>query len=95
VQLVVTLRLGIPIIGILAFLPAWFTAMGIGGSVLKFVAPLSCPSNQTSLAVGIWYAIGIVVLIYLYVRHPARLPEMKRVFADEPMASAETVTSGD
>ena len=32
--------------------------------------------------------IGIVVLIYLYLRHPARLPEMKRVFADEALPAA-------
>jgi hypothetical protein len=25
---------------------------------------------------------------YLYARHPGRLPEMKRVFADEPLATA-------
>ena len=31
------LHLVIPVLGIAAFLPAWFTAMGIGGSVLKFV----------------------------------------------------------
>jgi len=33
--------------------------------------------------------IGIVVLVYLAVRHPARLPEMKRVFADEPASAAD------
>jgi amino acid transporter len=82
------LHLVVPVLGILAFLPAWFTAMGIGGSVLKFVAPLSYPSSETGLAIGIWYAIGLVVLGYLYIRHPNRLPEMKRVFADEPVASA-------
>jgi len=86
----------IPVLGIVAFLPAWFTAMGIGRSVLKFVAPLSYPSSETGLAIGIWYVIGIAVLIYLYVRHPSRLPEMKRVFADEPVGTAAPpVTSGE
>ncbi|HUB38555.1 MAG TPA: hypothetical protein VMA72_06875 [Streptosporangiaceae bacterium] len=70
--------------------------MGIGRSVLKFVAPLSYPSSETGLAIGIWYVIGIAVLIYLYVRHPSRLPEMKRVFADEPVGTAAPpVTSGE
>jgi hypothetical protein len=32
--------------------------------------------------------IGLVVLIYLYARHPSRLPEMRQVFADEPVAAA-------
>src|SRR5579864_3965004 len=36
----------IPVLGIVAFLPAWFTAMGIGGSVLKFVAPLPYPLSE-------------------------------------------------
>jgi hypothetical protein len=86
----------IPVLGIVAFLPAWFTAMGIGRSVLKFVAPLSYPSSETGLAIGIWYLIGVVVLIYLYVRHPSRLPQMKRVFADEPVgASGEPVATGE
>ena len=34
--------------------------------------------SVTGLAIGIWYVIGIVVLVYLYIRHPARLPEMRR-----------------
>jgi hypothetical protein len=86
----------IPVLGIVAFLPAWFTAMGIGHSLLKFVAPLSYPSSETGLAIGIWYVIGVVVLIYLYVRHPSRLPEMKRVFADEPVSGGgQPVVSGE
>jgi amino acid transporter len=77
----------IPVLGIVAFLPAWFTAMGIGGSVLKFVEPLSYPSSLTGLIIGIWFVLGIGALVYLYARHPSRLPEMKRVFADEPSGS--------
>jgi amino acid transporter len=77
----------VPVLGILAFIPAWLTALGIGSSFLKFVTPLTYPSSETGLAIGIWYVIGIVVLVYLAVRHPARLPEMKRVFADEPVST--------
>jgi hypothetical protein len=33
--------------------------------------------------------IGLAVLIYLYARHPSRLPEMRQVFADEPVAATE------
>jgi amino acid transporter len=77
------LHLVVPVIGILVFLPAWFTALGIGKSVLKFVSPLSYPSSETGLIIGIWYLIGVVVLVYLYVRHPARLPKMQQVFSDD------------
>jgi hypothetical protein len=61
----------------------WFTALGIGKSVLSFVSPLSYPISETGLVIGIWFAIGVVVLIYLYVRHPARLPKMQQVFSDD------------
>jgi amino acid transporter len=93
----VLLHAVIPVLGILAFIPAWLTALGLGSSFLKFVTPLSYPSSETGLAIGIWYIIGIVVLVYLYLRHPARLPEMRRVFADEelPPAAGEPVTSGE
>ncbi len=93
----VALHAVIPVLGILAFIPAWLTALGIGSSFLKFVTPLSYPASETGLAIGIWYVIGLVVLAYLYARHPERLPEMKRVFADDapPSAAGEPVVSGE
>jgi amino acid transporter len=90
------LHLVIPVLGIVAFIPAFFSALGIGGSVLKFVSPLSYPSSETGLAIGIWYLIGIIALVYLYARHPERLPQLRRVFADEPEAGpAQPVASGE
>jgi amino acid transporter len=82
----------IPVLGILAFLPAWFTSVGIGGSVLKWVTPLTYPSSLTGIIVGIWYLLGLVVLGYLYARHPERLPQLRRVFADDEIAPPEPVT---
>jgi len=89
----ILLHLVIPVLGIVAFIPAWLTALGIGSSFLKFVTPLTYPSSETGLAIGIWYVIGVVVLVYLYVRHPSRLPEMKRVFAEEPAPAEEPATA--
>jgi hypothetical protein len=84
------------VLGIVAFLPAWFTAMGIGGSVLKFVAPLPYPLSEAGLAITIWYVIGIIALIYLYARHPARLGEMRRVFDEEAaVPAAQPVATGE
>ena len=34
------------------------------------------------------HAIAVVVLIYLYVRHPSRLPKMQRVFSDDAVPAA-------
>jgi amino acid transporter len=73
----------IPVLGILAFLPAWVTALGLGGSVLPWVTPLAYPSSEAGLAIGICFAMGIAVLVYLYARHPKRLPQMRLVFADD------------
>ena len=85
----------IPVLGILAFIPAWLTALGLGSSFLKFVTPLSYPSSLTGPVIGIWFVIGLIVLAYLYARHPERLPEMKKVFADDPLpAPDEPVASG-
>src|ERR1700683_3247232 len=39
----VLLHAVIPVLGILAFIPAWLTALGIGSSFLQFVTPLSYP----------------------------------------------------
>jgi len=90
----VALHLVIPVAGIAAFIPAWLTALGIGHSLLRFVSPLAYPSSEAGLAIGIWYVIGLVVLAYLWTRHPERLPEMRRVFAEEPLPGAgERVTS--
>jgi hypothetical protein len=89
------LHLVVPVVGILAFLPVWFTALGIGKSVLKFVSPLSYPDSEVGLIIGVWFLIGLAVLIYLYARHASRLPEMRQVFADEPAAATAPATQGE
>ena len=82
------LHLVVPAVGILVFLSAWFSALGIGKSALKFLSPLSYPVGETGLIIGIWYAIGVVVLIYLYVWRPSRLLKMQRVFSDDAVPAA-------
>jgi hypothetical protein len=48
----------------------------------------------TGPAIGIWYLVGLVLLGYRYARHPERLPEMKRAFADDaPSATDQPVAS--
>jgi hypothetical protein len=54
--------------------------VGIGGSWLKFVSPLPYPISQAGLAVGIWFAVGVIYLVYLAARHPDRVQAMGRVF---------------
>ena len=64
--------------------------------MLKFVAPPSYPASKTGLVISVWFLIGLGALIYLYVRHPERLPEMKRVFSDDELSPArQSVATGD
>jgi hypothetical protein len=70
----------LPVVGSLALLPVLAAAVGIGGSWLKFVSPLPYPISQAGLAVGIWFVIGVLYLVYLAARHPGRVQAMGEVF---------------
>jgi amino acid transporter len=70
----------LPVIGALGLLPVLAAALGVGASWLKFVSPLPYPVSQAGLAVGIWFAIGVLYLAHLAARHPARVRAMERVF---------------
>ncbi|HEU4831999.1 MAG TPA: amino acid permease, partial [Actinomycetota bacterium] len=76
----------IPILGILAFIPAFLVAIGIGGSIFDFISPLPYPFSVVGPVVGIWYLLGIVYLIYLSARKPERLKDTARVFIEEEVA---------
>lgn len=73
----------VPILGILAFVPGFLVAIGIGGSVLDFIAPLPYPFNVVGPVVGIWYLIGVVYLAYLYVTDRQRIDDTAKVFIEE------------
>jgi amino acid transporter len=73
----------IPILGIVAFIPAFFAGAGI--PVFSFITPLPSPLSYAGPAVGIWVLIGLIYLGYLYARHPERVRETRRIFVtDEP-----------
>ena len=76
------LHLIVPLLGIAAFTPAWLTAAGL--PVFDFVTPLSPPIAYAGPAVAIWIALGIVYLVWLYMRHPTRVAEVARVHLEEP-----------
>jgi amino acid transporter len=89
----VWLHLVFPVLGILVFIPAWFTALGIGKGLFNWVSPLPYPLNRAGLVVAIWFAIGIVFLLWLNARHPERIRETGRVFLDEPAGPETPATS--
>jgi amino acid transporter len=70
----------LPVIGAVALLPVLAAAIGVGASWLKFVSPLPYPVSEAGLAVGIWFAIGVIYLVYLAVKHPTRVRNMEEVF---------------
>jgi amino acid transporter len=71
----------IPILGIVAFLPPFLTAVGI--QAFDFVSALPYPISLVGPVVGIWYAIGLVYLVVLSSQRSERLREFGRVFVEE------------
>ena len=78
----------VPVLGIAAFVPAFLTAVGI--QVFSFVSALPYPISLVGPVVGIWYAIGVVVLVLLLARRPERLRDTGRVFVEEDAVEAAT-----
>src|ERR1700761_8880273 len=77
----VLLHLVIPVLGIVAFVPAWLAAAGI--PVFSFVTPLAAPASYMGPGVAGWMVVGIGYLIYLYRRHPGRVTEVGLVHLDD------------
>jgi amino acid transporter len=83
------LHLVIPILGVLAFTPAWLTAAGLRAPGLSFVSALTPPASYAGPAAGIWMGLGVIYLIVLSVRNPQRIADVARVHLDEkPPAEA-------
>jgi amino acid transporter len=73
----------LPIAGIVFLIPVLLASLGIGKQFLSFVSPLPYPISLTGPIVAVWFAAGIVYLIYLQVRHPERLQETGRIFVED------------
>lgn len=72
----------LPLLGIVAFVPALLTAAGL--PVFDFVTELTAPVSYAGPIVGVWMAAGVVVLLVLMRRHPERIAETARVHLDDP-----------
>ncbi|MEU0333490.1 APC family permease [Streptomyces sp. NPDC006193] len=70
-----------PVLGIAAFVPALLTAAGL--PVFSFVTELTAPVSYAGPVVGVWMALGVIVLLVLIRRHPDRIAETARVHLDE------------
>jgi hypothetical protein len=76
----------VPLAGIAAFVPAFFTGIGVGQSVFSFVTKLPAPYTLVGPIDGIGMGVGVLYLIYLYLAHPERIRETGRIFIEEPAA---------
>jgi amino acid transporter len=73
----------LPLAGIAAFVPAFFTAVGIGKSVFSFVSKLPAPLNLVGKVDGILMGVGVLYLIVLYLWRPQRVRDTGRIFVEE------------
>lgn len=71
----------LPVLGALAFIPAFCAGAGI--PAFSFISPLPHPLSYAGPAAAIWMVIGVLYLLVLNVRHPQRILETKRVFDEE------------
>ncbi|HEX6676676.1 MAG TPA: APC family permease [Actinomycetes bacterium] len=78
----------VPVLGIAAFVPAFLTAVGI--QAFSFVSALPYPISLVGPVVGIWYALGVVLLVVLLATRPQRVRDTGRVFVEEHVAEATT-----
>ncbi|NUP36840.1 MAG: APC family permease [Streptomyces sp.] len=72
----------LPLLGIVAFVPALLTAAGL--PAFDFVTELTAPVSYAGPIVAVWMAAGVVVLLVLMRRHPERVSETARVHLDDP-----------
>ncbi|GAA2477569.1 APC family permease [Streptomyces longisporus] len=72
----------LPLLGIVAFVPALLTAAGL--PAFDFVTELTAPVSYAGPIVAVWMAAGVVVLLVLMRRHPERISETARVHLDDP-----------
>lgn len=80
------LHLVLPLVGILAFIPALLTAAGL--QVFDFVAPLTKPISYAGVVVALWMLVGLVYLGVLLARHRDRVVAVGMVHLDDDPAEA-------
>jgi amino acid transporter len=85
------LHVVVPILGILAFIPAWLTAAGLRAPGLSFITALSPPTSYAAPAVAVWMVLGVIYLIVLSTRNPQRVADVARVHLDEAPADEPRV----
>ncbi len=84
----------VPLLGIAAFVPGWFFAVGWNPFGWSFISSLIYPASLAVRGVVIWFALGVIYLACLYAIKPARVSEMARVHLDEEVVPVSARPSG-
>jgi len=72
----------IPVLGVLAFIPARAAGAGIKIPGASFISPLTAPLSYMGPAVGVWMVIGVIYLVYLYLADPQRVLHVGTIYID-------------
>ncbi|MHB1739449.1 MAG: APC family permease [Actinomycetes bacterium] len=86
-QLNIFLHVVVPVLGVLAFIPAWLNAAGI--PAFSFIAPLTPPVSYVGPVVAGWLLLGVVYLLSHQRRNPERIVAVGLVHLDRPAGEAE------
>jgi amino acid transporter len=78
----------IPLLGVLAFIPAWLAATGI--HVFSFISPLTAPISYMVYGIAGFMAVAIVSLIVLWGRDRRRVLDVGLVHLDLPAEEGAT-----
>lgn len=78
----------VPLLGIVLFVPGFFAALGI--QVFSFVGALTYPLNLAAYVIIAWYALGLILAIYIGVKHPHRITSTAKVFLQDALSDTGT-----
>jgi amino acid transporter len=70
----------LPALGVVCLVPAFFVGCGI--PVFSFITPLTYPLNYAGPFVGVFWLVGVCLLIFHQRRNPSHLTAMAHVFED-------------
>jgi amino acid transporter len=71
----------LPILGALAFIPAFFAGAGI--PAFSFISSLPKPLSYAGPIAAVWMVVGVLYLVALSRRDPDRILQTRRVFDEE------------
>jgi amino acid transporter len=83
-------HLVVPVLGIAAFVPAWCAGAGIKIAGVSWISPLPPPFSYMGPAAAVWMGLGVLYLIYLYVRDRQRVIDVGLIHLDEEPAEVVT-----